>query len=213
MAHYWRGLPSPVRLRYGTRHLVDDAYQRLPHIVLTNSASHLECVEYDGIYFGAFKLARNLTCPAPAGDSVPSPRLFSSNASHNDFEPRTTKEINWKDVQEKIRDLLGSRRVVLFMKGTPESPECGFSAKVVAILKSVGIEDSYTFVNVLAHPVIREGIKRYSEWPTIPQLYVNGEFVGGCDVVLDLFESKQLHSLLSSATDTQPQSVDKSAPG
>eukprot|EP00922_Rhytidocystis_sp_ex-Travisia-forbesii_P027225 GHVS01039918.1.p1 GENE.GHVS01039918.1~~GHVS01039918.1.p1 ORF type:complete len:216 (+),score=15.12 GHVS01039918.1:82-729(+) len=215
MANYSRGLPTPFCRRHRTRHMVDDMYQSLSHISLTNSASHVGRMQYDGISFGAFKLARNFTrqAPTPAGEIVRNHRLFSSKASHNDFEPHTTEEINWKDVQGKIRELLTSRRVVLFMKGTPENPQCGFSAKLVAILKTAGVEDNYTFVNVLAHPVIREGIKRYSEWPTIPQLYVNGEFVGGCDVVSDLFETNHLHSLLSSATDTLPQTSNISPPG
>jgi monothiol glutaredoxin len=99
-----------------------------------------------------------------------------------------------RDVSAEIAETVKSHNVVLFMKGTPSFPQCGFSAQVVQILNSLGAE--YTGVNVLADPEIREGIKAYSSWPTIPQLYVNGEFVGGCDITTQLFESGELRTLL-----------------
>jgi len=85
--------------------------------------------------------------------------------------------------------------VVLFMKGTPEQPGCGFSAVVVQILDHLGVE--FAGVNVLSSDALRQGIKSYSDWPTIPQLYVKGEFVGGCDIVREMFQSGELKGLLA----------------
>lgn len=96
--------------------------------------------------------------------------------------------------RERIETLIGSDRVVLFMKGTRESPQCGFSATVARILDQIVPE--YTTVDVLSEPGVREGIKVYSDWPTIPQLYVSGEFVGGCDIVKELYGERELHRML-----------------
>ena len=94
------------------------------------------------------------------------------------------------EVQERIESLVRSDRVVLFMKGTRRGPQCGFSAQVVQILDRL-IPD-YTTVDVLSDPGVREGIKVFSSWPTIPQLYVGGEFVGGCDIVKELLETGEI---------------------
>ena len=94
------------------------------------------------------------------------------------------------NVKAKIEDYLNSDKVVLFMKGNPQQPMCGFSAKTVAALDSV--VPKYTAVNVLDDPEIREGIKVYGDWPTIPQLYIDGELVGGCDIVLNMLNSGEL---------------------
>lgn len=99
-----------------------------------------------------------------------------------------------RDIQKEIHDTVHGNRVVLYMKGTPSFPQCGFSAAVVQILDSYGVE--YQGVNVLADGEIREGIKQYSEWPTIPQLYVDGEFVGGCDITREMHASGELAKLL-----------------
>jgi monothiol glutaredoxin len=93
--------------------------------------------------------------------------------------------------QDTIREQVKSNRVVLYMKGTPQFPQCGFSAAVVDILKRCGVQD-YVAVNVLADPEIREGIKQYANWPTIPQLYVDGQFVGGCDIVREMYQAGEL---------------------
>ena len=98
-------------------------------------------------------------------------------------------------VQEKIRDTVTSNPIVLFMKGTAQFPQCGFSAKVVEMLKASGVKNLVT-VNVLADDGIRQGIKEYANWPTIPQLYVQGEFVGGCDIVSEMFASGELEEVL-----------------
>ena len=86
--------------------------------------------------------------------------------------------------------------IVLYMKGSKKLPQCGFSATVVAVLERLGIED-YKDINVLADAEIREGIKAYTQWPTIPQLYIKGEFIGGCDIVRDMYQSGELQALLS----------------
>jgi monothiol glutaredoxin len=99
------------------------------------------------------------------------------------------------DVQDKIRKQVNENRVVLYMKGTPDAPMCGFSAAAVQLLEAAGAEDVAT-VNVLADPEIRQGIKDFSSWPTIPQLYVNGEFVGGADIMREMYQSGELQKLL-----------------
>jgi monothiol glutaredoxin len=95
---------------------------------------------------------------------------------------------------DRIKADIASNDIVLFMKGTPAMPQCGFSATVVHILDHVGVK--YKGVNVLADPEIRQGIKDFSNWPTIPQLYVKGEFVGGCDIIKEMFESGELRPFL-----------------
>ena len=99
------------------------------------------------------------------------------------------------DVQEKIRAQVTQNPVVLYMKGTPQFPQCGFSGVAVQILKACGVND-FVAVNVLADPEIRDGIKVYASWPTIPQLYVNGEFVGGADIMREMYQSGELQTLL-----------------
>ena len=101
------------------------------------------------------------------------------------------------DVKDRIHKQVTENRVVLYMKGTPEAPQCGFSAAAVQLLEASGADDVAT-VNVLADAEIRQGIKDYSNWPTIPQLYVNGEFVGGCDIVREMYSSGELQKLLAS---------------
>jgi monothiol glutaredoxin len=103
------------------------------------------------------------------------------------------------NVQETLRDQVTKNRVVLYMKGTPQFPQCGFSATVAEILKRCGVED-YFSVNVLADADIRQGIKEFANWPTIPQLYVDGEFIGGCDIVREMYASGELQKVLSPQT-------------
>ncbi|MEO2047322.1 MAG: Grx4 family monothiol glutaredoxin [Pirellulales bacterium] len=99
-------------------------------------------------------------------------------------------------ITERIQNDIDSNRIVLYMKGIPEAPMCGFSKTVVDILKHLGIE--FASVNVLEDMEIREGIKEFSDWPTIPQLYVDGKFIGGCDIVVEMFQSDELQPLLLS---------------
>ena len=98
------------------------------------------------------------------------------------------------DVTERIKSQIGAQPVVLFMKGTPDFPQCGFSAQTVAALKAVGAK--FHAVNIFEDPELREALKKFSNWPTYPQLYVNGELVGGCDIVLDMHRSGELKNLL-----------------
>ncbi|MDX5444542.1 MAG: Grx4 family monothiol glutaredoxin [Zoogloeaceae bacterium] len=102
------------------------------------------------------------------------------------------------DIQEFIREQVNAHPVVLFMKGTPQFPQCGFSSTVIQILKQSGLTKVAAF-NVLESEDLRQGIKQYANWPTIPQLYIQGEFVGGCDIVKELFETGELQQMLSAA--------------
>ena len=100
------------------------------------------------------------------------------------------------DVQKRISDLVHASRVVLFMKGTAQFPMCGFSGRAVQILKACGVTD-LTTVNVLEDEGIRQGIKDFANWPTIPQLYVNGEFVGGSDIMMEMYQAGELQQVLT----------------
>ena len=100
------------------------------------------------------------------------------------------------DTQQRIDSLVKQQRVVLFMKGTAQFPMCGFSGRAIQVLKACGVTDLKT-VNVLEDDAIRQGIKDYANWPTIPQLYVKGEFVGGSDILMEMYESGELQQLLT----------------
>ena len=102
------------------------------------------------------------------------------------------------NIQEKIRNQVTTDVIVLYMKGTPKFPQCGFSGATVQLLKACGVQN-FTAVDVLADPDIRDGIKTYSNWPTIPQLYIKGEFVGGVDIVREMHEQGELQKLIDAA--------------
>lgn len=102
------------------------------------------------------------------------------------------------NVQETIKEAIENNEVILFMKGTPQFPQCGFSGRAVQVLQACG--SKFAAVDVLADPQIREGIKQYSNWPTIPQLYVKGEFVGGSDIVMEMYQNGELQKLLAEAS-------------
>ena len=97
-------------------------------------------------------------------------------------------------INDKIKDIINKNDVVLFMKGTPEMPQCGFSMTVSNILKELKVK--FNGINVLADPEIRQGIKDFSNWPTVPQLYVKGEFIGGCDIAKEMYEKGELQKIL-----------------
>ncbi len=99
---------------------------------------------------------------------------------------------------DTIKQQVTSNKVVLYMKGTPQFPQCGFSSTATQILKACGVDKPFT-VDVLQNPDIRQGIKEYANWPTIPQLYVNGEFVGGSDIMREMYESGELQKVLQAA--------------
>lgn len=132
----------------------------------------------------------------PINSQYPQSRNFSS---HDDFAPQK-KEIDTDT--DAIHNLIDSHvkgnRIMLYMKGSPAQPMCGFSATVVGILKNSGAD--FASVNVLDYPEVREGVKKYAQWPTIPQLYVDGEFVGGCDIITELDQSGELKEMLSSSS-------------
>jgi len=102
-----------------------------------------------------------------------------------------------EDVAKKIESQIANNKVILYMKGSRDMPQCGFSARVVNILNSYGVD--YESVDVLSDPEIRQGIKDYSNWPTIPQLYVNGQFVGGCDICVEMDQNGELGGLIKEA--------------
>ncbi|MDC0473283.1 Grx4 family monothiol glutaredoxin [Pelagibacteraceae bacterium] len=97
------------------------------------------------------------------------------------------------EIREKIKKLITDNKVCLFMKGTPDSPQCGFSMAISNVLKHLNV--NFEGVNILEDENLRQGIKEYSDWPTIPQLYVKGEFIGGCDIVKEMFEKEELQKL------------------
>ncbi len=99
------------------------------------------------------------------------------------------------DVQTWIKETVTTNPVVLFMKGTAQFPQCGFSGRAIQLLKASGA-DTLVTINVLEDPVVRQGIKDYANWPTIPQLYINGEFIGGSDIMNEMFESGELQALI-----------------
>jgi monothiol glutaredoxin len=102
------------------------------------------------------------------------------------------------DTQERIKQIVEAAPVVLFMKGTAQFPMCGFSGRAIQVLKACGVTEIKT-VNVLEDEGVRQGIKEFSNWPTIPQLYVNGEFIGGSDIMMEMYESGELQQLFAAA--------------
>jgi monothiol glutaredoxin len=134
--------------------------------------------------------------PAGASPAVGShPLRMPYNHGSNGNRSRS---IPMSDVQQRIDELVKGNRVVLFMKGTAQFPMCGFSGRAIQILKACGADDLKT-VNVLEDEEVRQGIKDYAQWPTIPQLYVNGEFVGGSDIMMEMYQSGELQQALAKA--------------
>lgn len=105
------------------------------------------------------------------------------------------------DVIETIKQQLNENPILIYMKGSPNAPQCGFSARTVQALMACG--ERFAFVNILEHPEIRENLKTYSNWPTYPQVYINGELVGGCDIVSELYESGELQKMIKAATGSE----------
>lgn len=124
-------------------------------------------------------------------------RFFSANESHDDFKPKKKEkkviEEGLGETVKLVEQQVKENPIMLYMKGTPQQPQCGFSLQAVRILNAVGAE--YSAVNVLEYPAIREAVKVFSEWPTIPQLYVKGEFVGGCDILTSMYNDGSLEKL------------------
>ena len=104
-----------------------------------------------------------------------------------------------KDVMDTIREQIASNPIILYMKGTPQQPMCGFSARTVQCLMACG--KPFSYVDILSHPEIRATLPDYADWPTFPQLFVDGELVGGCDIITELYETGELQPLIASASD------------
>lgn len=102
------------------------------------------------------------------------------------------------DVMDRIKEAIESNTVILFMKGTPEFPQCGFSSRTSQALSECGSE--FAFINVLAEPEVRENLHRYANWPTFPQLYIGGELIGGCDIVMEMYENGDLKKAIEQAS-------------
>jgi len=135
--------------------------------------------------------AKRVVCPKKIAV-----RAFSGEGSHDDFKPKVKAPAptGMEDAIEMIKKQIETNDVMLYMKGTPSEPQCGFSAQTVRMLNAVGVD--FSSVNVLEYGAIREGVKQYSEWPTIPQLYVKGEFIGGCDIITTMFTEGELETLM-----------------
>ena len=123
-------------------------------------------------------------------------RSLSGDSSHDDFAPKkkAPEPLEMDDVKAMIQNQIAENDIMLYMKGTPSSPQCGFSGQSVRMLHALGVD--FSSVNVLEYPMIREGVKQYSQWPTIPQLYVKGEFIGGCEIMTNMFSDGELETLL-----------------
>jgi len=122
--------------------------------------------------------------------------LSGSSDSHDDFKPKQKKAM--PEGAEAVHSLIDlqvkENDVMLYMKGTPSAPQCGFSSQAVRILNAVGVD--FSSINILEYPALRDGVKVYSQWPTFPQLYVKGEFVGGCDIMTSMFTDGELEKLM-----------------
>ena len=143
---------------------------------------------------GKISFARNSVTTGPS----PASAFRSFSDSHDDFAPQKKTVPNEIDEAiEMIQQHVNDNPVMLYMKGNPSMPMCGFSAKIVQTLQAEGVD--FSSVNVLDYPSIREGVKQFAAWPTIPQLYIKGEFIGGCDIVSEMHESGELKELLAEA--------------
>ena len=151
------------------------------------------------------------TCSSLSYSARPLPTLLSGGETHDDFKPKLKAAANVAaggagvSEQDKALKMIESHvtgnLVMLYMKGSPSHPQCGFSAKVVRILQGHSVD--FSSVDVLSYPAIREAVKTYGQWPTIPQLYVRGEFVGGCDIVQEMDASGDLKTMLAGIKDMQ----------
>jgi len=122
--------------------------------------------------------------------------LSTDAGTHDDFEPKRKSVKGEDEALKMIEEHITNHHIMLYMKGTPSQPQCGFSSRVVKILQNESVD--FSSVNVLDYPVIREAVKKYSDWPTIPQLYAGGIFIGGCDIISNLHDSGDLADVLKS---------------
>merc|ERR1711907_493487 len=119
------------------------------------------------------------------------------SGSHSDFAPQSNQETP-ADIMERIQQDIDADNVVVYMKGIPSAPQCGFSNAVVQVLAAEGVQD-YAAYNVLEDPELRQGVKDFSDWPTVPQVYVKGEFIGGCDIMISMHKDGELKELFTEA--------------
>ncbi|GAB5354540.1 hypothetical protein AAMO2058_000127200 [Amorphochlora amoebiformis] len=123
-----------------------------------------------------------------------SPLRSFSFETHDDFKPQPKQQLELQDIHQLIQQDVKENPLMVYMKGTPNAPQCGFSNQVVQILKHMGYD--FRARNVLQDNMLREGVKQFSDWPTIPQVYVDGEFVGGCDIIMEMYKTGELEDLL-----------------
>ncbi|KXZ56308.1 hypothetical protein GPECTOR_1g271 [Gonium pectorale] len=128
-------------------------------------------------------------------------QLATEADSHDDFKPKYAAPAPAGTVEEQIKQAIAADKVHVFMKGTPATPQCGFSRTACIVLQAYGVKFGAT--NVLADAAMREGIKKFTSWPTIPQVFVNGEFIGGCDILMGMHESGELEKVLKPVRDAQ----------
>lgn len=121
-------------------------------------------------------------------------RPDSGSDTHDDFKPQYRAGSQGTDVEALIKNDISTHPVFIYMKGTPDGPQCGFSNLAIRVLQAYGVQ--FASRNVLADPAVREGIKQYTSWPTIPQIFINGEFIGGSDILLNLHQSGELEKIL-----------------
>lgn len=164
---------------------------RLAGARLARSCCPVHAAAGNGVLFDAAGAA-----PIFAASVICQPKAYFSD-SHDDFAPKRKSVSGEDEALKMIQGHVDNNKIMLYMKGNPQMPMCGFSAKVVQVLKKEEVD--FSSVNILDYPAIREGVKKFSEWPTIPQLYVNGEFIGGCDIVESMHESGELKELLDEA--------------
>eukprot|EP00930_Biecheleria_cincta_P012883 TRINITY_DN11760_c0_g5_i1.p1 TRINITY_DN11760_c0_g5~~TRINITY_DN11760_c0_g5_i1.p1 ORF type:complete len:206 (+),score=39.04 TRINITY_DN11760_c0_g5_i1:93-620(+) len=139
----------------------------------------------------------------PAAGVTASMSAARGFCSHPDFAPKSNVEgAEDEQVQKMLKQLVTENKVVLFMKGSPDAPQCGFSRAVAQVLAEEQCQD-YAYVDVLKYPEVREGVKKFSDWPTVPQLYVKGEFQGGCDIVVQMHKDGELKDVLAKAQEQE----------
>lgn len=147
----------------------------------------------------SFSTSATVVRAAFASRMFPAVRSFSSaSGSDKDFEPKRIVPPTFDEIKVKLEELVKNNKVVLFMKGSPSAPQCGFSRQVVQVLTEEGLGD-YIYVDVLKSEAIRDAVKKFSDWPTIPQLYVGGQFVGGCDITKEMHKAGELKDLLAAS--------------
>ncbi len=147
---------------------------------------------------------------ARTGTGVVGARRGLCSEGHSDFAPQSKQQFDLDGIKELISKDINDNPVMVYMKGTPNQPQCGFSKTVVDVLITLGYD--FRARNVLADDTLRQGIKDFSDWPTVPQVYVDGEFVGGCDIVMEMFKNGELEELLQESSAKSFEELKESDP-